>query len=178
MPSTPTDIYSFTASRVEIRALTTADREPVAEEFSHLSEQTKRRRFGGLANRLSKHDLDRLTNVDHHTHEALAAIAPATGQILGVARYIALPNEPGAAEVAIEVDGEWQGRGIGRRLMSELLERARAEGIARLVAYVSDDNYPVRGWIARSGGTARSDAGDATVFSMPLDRVAEERTAA
>jgi L-amino acid N-acyltransferase YncA len=178
MPSTPTDIHSFTASRVEIRPLTAADRERVADEFSHLSEQTKRRRFGGLANRLSEHDLDRLTKVDHHTHEALAAIAPATGQILGVARYIALPNEPGAAEVAIEVDDDWQGRGIGRRLMSELVQRARAEGIARLVAYVGADNYPVRAWIARSGGTARSDAGDATVYSVPIDQSAEARRAA
>jgi L-amino acid N-acyltransferase YncA len=166
------------SDRVGIRPLVRADRHALVEEFSHLSEQTRRRRFGAVARRLSERELDRLTNIDHHHHEALAAVATDTGQIVGVARYIALPNLPGAAEVAIEVDDEWQGRGIGRRLMSELVDRARAEGIDRLVAYVTDDNHPVRGWIARSGGTAQSDAGDATVYSIPLEGLAERRRAA
>jgi acetyltransferase len=166
------------SDRVVIRPLVPADRDALVEEFSHLSEQTRRRRFGTVASRLSEHDLDRLTNVDHHKHEALAALAADTGQIVGVARYITLPNIPGAAEVAIEVDDEWQGRGIGRRLMSELVGRARSEGIDRLVAYVGADNHPVRGWIARSGGTAQSDGGDATLYSIPLEGFEEQRMAA
>jgi L-amino acid N-acyltransferase YncA len=164
--------------RVVIRPLVPADRRALVEEFSHLSEQTRRRRFGTVASRLTERDLDRLTDVDHHDHEALAALAPDTRQIVGVARYIALPNSPGAAEVAIEVDDEWQGRGIGRRLMSELVGRARAGGVVRLVAYVSDDNHPVRGWIARSGGAAQSDAGDATVYSIPIESFEAQRMAA
>jgi RimJ/RimL family protein N-acetyltransferase len=166
------------SDRVVIRPLTPADRHALVEEFSHLSEQTRRRRFGTAASRLSERDLDRLTDIDHHDHEALAARAAGNGQIVGVARYIALPSDPGAAEVAIEVDDDWQGRGIGRRLMRELVDRAGVEGIDRLVAYVSDDNHPVRGWIARSGGATQSDAGGATVYSIPLDGLAEQRMAA
>jgi acetyltransferase len=164
--------------RIEIRPLADTDRARLADEFSHLSPETRRRRFGGAASSLTERDLDRLTNVDHHDHEALAAVAPATDRIVGVARYIALPNDPGAAEVAIEVADEWQGRGVGRRLMSELLDRARAEGIVRLVAYVSSDNYPVRDWIARSGGIVQANAGDATLYSIPLEKFAENRMAA
>jgi RimJ/RimL family protein N-acetyltransferase len=171
-------IRSWTPDRAEIRRLAATDRDALAEAFSRLSEETRRRRYGTVASRLSEGDLDRLTDIDHHDHEALAAIAPETGQIVGVARYIALESDPGAAEVAIEVDDEWQGRGIGRPLMRALLDRARAEGIDRLVAYVSDDNHPVRGWIARSGGTAQSDAGDATVYSIPLEGFEEQRRAA
>jgi GNAT superfamily N-acetyltransferase len=169
---------SWSRDRVEIRPLAASDRDALAEAFSRLSEETRRRRFGTVASRLSEHDLDRLTTVDHHDHEALAALAPDTSQIVGVARYIAMPSDPGAAEVAIEVDDEWQGRGIGRQLMSELIDRAREEGIDRLVAYVSYDNHPVRGWIARSGGTAQADAGDATVYTIPLEGVGEQRMAA
>lgn len=178
MRSTTTDIRSHRASRFQIRPLTHADRDGLAEEFAHLSAETRRRRFGGMASRLSEDDLDRLTNVDHHDHEALAAIDPDTGQIVGVARYIALPEDPGAAEVAIEVDDAWQGRGIGRRLISELIDRAREEGVARLVAYVSDDNHPVRGWLARSGGTVKADDADATVYNIPIDQLAQLRRAA
>jgi hypothetical protein len=86
---------------IKIRPLAKTERAGLAEASSRLSKETRQRRFGGLASRLSEHDLDRLTMIDHQDHEALAALAPDTGQIAGVARYIALPGEPGAAEVAI-----------------------------------------------------------------------------
>ena len=178
MQRTTTDIDSYRANRIQIRPLTAADRDRLAEEFSHLSEQTRRRRFGGLATRLGERDLDRLMAVDHHNHEALAAIEPGTDRIIGVARYIALPDDPAAAEVAIEVADEWQGRGIGRRVIAELAGRARAEGITRLLAYVSRDNLPVLGWIERAGAIIESYEGDATLFSIPLARAASKRRAA
>ena len=40
--------------------------------------------------------------------------------------------------VAVEVDDNWQGLGLGGRLISALVDRARAEGITRLLAYVLD----------------------------------------
>lgn len=166
------------ATGVVIRPLAASDRELLSDAFSRLSEETRLRRFHGLANRLSEQDLDRLTNVDHHRHEALAAIAVDTRRIVGVARYIALPEDPEAAEVAVAVDDEWQGRGIGSRLMSELLDRARAEGITRMLAYVSPDNHTVLSWIARAGGLAPAYDGDATLFSIPLESFPTRRRAA
>ena len=65
-----------------------------------------------------------------------------------------------------------------RRLMRALLDRARAEGITRLVAYVSAGNHFVLGWIARAGGVARAYAGDATVYRISLDGFAEQRRVA
>jgi GNAT superfamily N-acetyltransferase len=165
-------------ARVAIRPLARADRDALAEAFSRLSEETRRRRFRGLASRLGERELDRLTRIDHHEHEALAAIAPDTGRIVGVARYVVPPHDPGAAEVAVAVDDEWQRRGIGRRLMSELVGRARAEGVTRLLAYVGADNQLVLGWIARVGGVPVARDGDATVYSIPLDRPGQERRAA
>jgi GNAT superfamily N-acetyltransferase len=178
MQSTTNDIRTYRASRIQIRPLTSADRDRLAEEYTHLSEQTRRRRFGGLATRLGERDLDRLTDIDHHNHEALAAIEPGTDRIVGVARYIALPDDPAAAEVAVEVADEWHGHGIGRRLTRELTRRARAEGITRLLAYVSTDNLLVLEWIARAGGIIESYEGDATLFRIPLGRAASERRAA
>jgi GNAT superfamily N-acetyltransferase len=166
------------SSNVVIRPIARTDRERLAEAFSELSEDTRRRRFGGLASQLGARELDRLTDVDHHEHEALAAVAPGDGRIVGVARYIALPDDPGAAEVAIAVDDEWQGRGLGRRLMRRLAERASDEGITRLLAYVGADNRPVLGWIARAGGFVTAHDGDAIAYSIAVDRPAEGRRAA
>jgi GNAT superfamily N-acetyltransferase len=165
MQTTSSDI----GCEIEIRPLTGADREGIANAFSRLSELTRRRRFHGLASRLGERDLDRLTRIDHHRREALVAIAPGRARIVGVARYITLPRDPRAAEVAIVVDDEWQGRGIGRRPMSELVARARAEGITRLLAYVSTDNFRVIGWITRAGGAAEVRDGDTFVYGIALD---------
>jgi RimJ/RimL family protein N-acetyltransferase len=178
MQATTHDIRSDTAIGVEIRPLDSADRAGLAAAFARLSDDTRWRRFHGLARRLGERDLDRLTRVDHHRHEALAAIAPESGAIVGVARYVALPDDPRAAEVAVAVDDGWQGRGIGRRLMAELVDRARAEGVTRLLAYVSVDNHRVLAWIERAGGVAAAREGEAIVFSIPLDRPAERRRAA
>jgi GNAT superfamily N-acetyltransferase len=168
------DIASRVAIGVEIRPLAPTDRDGLAAAFARLGEETRRRRFRGLASRLSERDLDRLTRIDHHEHEALAAIAPDGSRIVGVARYITQPHDPGAAEVAVAVDDEWQGRGIGRRLMRDLVDRARAEGVTRLLAYVGADNRPVLDWIARADGIAEARDGDAIVFSIPI----AERSAA
>jgi GNAT superfamily N-acetyltransferase len=170
------DIASRTASGVEIRPLAPTDRDRLAAAFSRLGEQTRWRRFGGLASRLGERDLDRLTRIDHHHHEALAAIA--ADRIVGVARYIALPDDPEAAEVAIAVEDDWQGRGIGRRLMTELVDRAREEGVRRLLAYVGAENLPVHAWIARVGGVAAARDGDATLYSIPPADSVELRRAA
>jgi GNAT superfamily N-acetyltransferase len=154
---------------IEIRPLIAADREGIANAFSRLSEQTRRRRFHGLASRLSERDLDRLTRIDHHRREALVAIAPHCTRIVGVARYISLPRDPRAAEIAVAVDDEWQGRDIGRRLMSALVARARAEGITRLLAYVGTDNVRVTAWITRAGGVAGVRDGNTFVYDIALD---------
>jgi GNAT superfamily N-acetyltransferase len=154
---------------VEIRPLERDDRERLAAAFARLGEETRRRRFLSSATRLSERDLDALTDIDHHGHEALAAVEPRTGRIVGIARYIRLPREREAAEVAVAVDDGWQRRGIGRRLLTELAARARAEGITHFSAYVGSDNGPVRGWIARLGGVALARDGDAILYSVSLD---------
>jgi GNAT superfamily N-acetyltransferase len=168
MNSTTIDIRTYKARQVQIRSLTRGDRDRLADEFSHLSEQTRRRRFGGLATRLSERDLDRLIDIDHHDHEAVAATEPGSGRIVGVARYIAVPDAPGAAEVAVEVDDAWQGCGIGGRLISELAGRARAAGFMRLLAYVSKDNLFVLNWINRAGAIVEADDGDAALYGISL----------
>lgn len=178
MQSTTTDIRSYGARHTQIRPLTAADRERVADEYSHLSEQTRRRRFGGLAEALSERDLDRLTDIDHHDHEAFAAVDPRTDRVVGIARFIAVPSDPGAAEVAVEVEDRWQGHGIGRRLMNALAMRARTQGITRLLAYVSTDNLTVLDWIHRAGGTAEAHVREAAVYTVPLDRAKADRRAA
>jgi RimJ/RimL family protein N-acetyltransferase len=43
-------------------------------------------------------------------------------------------------EIAIVIDDRWQGRGLGTRLLGELVEYAKRKGLRRFRAYVLADN--------------------------------------
>ena len=96
-----------------VRALCPDDAPALAEGFEQLSEASRYRRFFTAKPHLSEQSLAFLTAIDHHDHEALVAVEPDSGQLLGVARFIRDPREPDHAEVAVTVADSWQRRGLG-----------------------------------------------------------------
>jgi RimJ/RimL family protein N-acetyltransferase len=122
-----------------LRPLRPDDKRRLAQAFDHLSPRTRYRRFFAPLESLSQQDLRYLTEVDHHDHEAIAAVNPENGMIVGVARYVR-SDDPTEAEVAVVVGDPWQGHGVATALLQELVGRARAEGIDHFVALVLSDN--------------------------------------
>lgn len=116
------------------------DAEALNEAFGRLSAESRRRRFLSPKGRLSGSELRYLTDVDHHHHEALIALTPDESELVGVARFIQLADEPGAAEAAITVADAWQRRGVGTQLLESLRARARAEGVTTFVTEVLPEN--------------------------------------
>jgi GNAT superfamily N-acetyltransferase/nucleotide-binding universal stress UspA family protein len=125
-------------SRVAIRPIEPGDRGMVAASFERLSPESRYRRFFAPMPELSGRQLDYLTRVDHHDHEALIAIDADGGEGVAVARFVRVGE--GVAEPAIAVIDEWQGRGVAAALLDRLVERAREEGIERFAALVMADN--------------------------------------
>ena len=123
---------------IGIRPISSADKELLAEAFQRLSPESRYRRFFAPLQRLSGQDLSYLTEVDHHDHEALAAIGP-SDEIIGVARYVR-SEAPTEAEVAVVVGDPWQGRGVATVLLDRLVARAREAGIEYFVALVLSEN--------------------------------------
>ncbi|HTW18603.1 MAG TPA: GNAT family N-acetyltransferase [Mycobacteriales bacterium] len=128
--------------RITIRPLTLRDREIVTEVFAGLGLESRIRRFHGPKKRLSRAEIRYLTEIDHHDHEALAALTR-EGRGLGVARFVRLHSRPDAAEVAIAVVDDWHGRGVGTALMQLLGRRARAVGVTHFTAAVTTENTAV-----------------------------------
>jgi RimJ/RimL family protein N-acetyltransferase len=141
------DVEGFEARRatlqdgaeLEVRQVRPGDKALLAEGLERLSPESRYRRFFRPVNRFSEQDLAYLTEIDHHDHEALAAIDPESHQLVGVARYVR-GAEPELAELSVVVGDPWQRRGVATVLLERLVERARAAGVTHFVALVMDDN--------------------------------------
>ena len=81
-------------SPIVIRPIRADDKEILVGGLHRLSPESRYRRFFAPKAKLSATQLRYLTEVDHHTHEALVAIDPRTGEGVGVARFIRSPTEP------------------------------------------------------------------------------------
>jgi GNAT superfamily N-acetyltransferase len=126
-------------TELEIRQVQPGDKRLIAEGIERLSPESRYRRFFRPLDRLSERDLVYLTEIDHTDHEALAAIDPASGDLVGVARYVR-GAEPHLAEVSVAVGDPWQRRGVATALLERLVERAREAQITHFVALVLDEN--------------------------------------
>ena len=115
--------------------------------WPRLSPDTVYRRFHSPLHSLPPEAVERLVTVDHDRREAVAAVVG--GEVVGVARYDRSPGDPTTAEFAILVEDGWQGVGLGRQLLSELIELAAARGVRSLTATVQPDNDRVIGLIRR-----------------------------
>jgi RimJ/RimL family protein N-acetyltransferase len=122
-------------SHVTVRPIRPEDAAPLRAGFERLSEESRYRRFLSPMQSLSGPMLRYLTELDHHDHEALVATAD-DGALVGVARFVRRTSDRQAAEVAVTVADDWQGRGVGTTLLELLADRARAEGISRFTALI------------------------------------------
>ena len=93
-----------------------------------LTEQDARLRFFVPKKELSDADLDRLVHIDYERAMAFIAIEESSGIMIGVVRLHAEPNR-NSREFAIKVRSDFQGHGLGRRLMQLIIDYARSLGL-------------------------------------------------
>jgi RimJ/RimL family protein N-acetyltransferase len=111
---------------------------------------------------LSESQLTYLTEVDHHDHEALVAFTE-DGELVGVARFVRVADEPDAAEAAVTVGDDWQGRGLGTALTQELARRAQEEDVEVFTATALASNAEVIDLLSRLGRTEVRPGGSGSV---------------
>jgi GNAT superfamily N-acetyltransferase len=127
-------------SHVRVRQGHSSDRDLLLRGFERLSPESRYRRFLAPMPELTEGMVRYLTEVDHHDHEAIIALDEETGEGIGVARYVRDPDRPQAAEVAVTVIDDWQGRGLGTLLLDVVSARAREEGITTFTALMLATN--------------------------------------
>ena len=127
---------------VSIRVATPDDKEKLRRMFSRLSSKSIYRRFHHPYQRVPEQMLNLMLNVDHHDKESLVALAKE--EIVGHAMYVKLADS-GDAEVAFVVEDEWQSKGVGKLLLSEIAEKARRRDVETFTGQVLGENRGVLG---------------------------------
>ncbi|GGF79526.1 GCN5 family N-acetyltransferase [Azorhizobium oxalatiphilum] len=109
----------------------------------------------------------RLSQIDYDREMAFVALTP-DGEMLGVVRIIADPDNE-EAEYAIMVRSDMKGRGLGFRLMTEILDYGRSRGLKRIFGDVLRENLPMLHLAQDLGFTVRPGSDDPTLARVDLD---------
>jgi GNAT superfamily N-acetyltransferase len=129
-------------TKVRLRLLRPADRDKLVAGFRRLSAQSRYRRFFSPMPKLSDRILRHLMQTDDWNHLAIIAerAVEDADEALGVARYIRLQNAPETAEASVAVIDEMQRKGLGRVLLTTLVEAARERDIHKFRASLLAEN--------------------------------------
>ena len=154
--------------RADIRLLGPSDGPALVAAVAHADPLDLRRRFMGTPPPTST--LVRFLRSADNVHDLAIGAFDTDGRLIAVAQFDRTDDGP-TAELAIEVAADWQRVGLGRRMLQQLVERARALGLTRLTATYYADNVAVRRLLHRSGLVVASgiDQGDGYAV-LQLDR--------
>ncbi|HEY7454567.1 MAG TPA: GNAT family N-acetyltransferase [Thermoleophilaceae bacterium] len=138
-------------AEVLIRPIRADDKRLLVEGLERLSDESVQRRFLSPKRRFTATELRYLTEVDGRNHVAFVVEDPheIERRLIAVARFVRLVGDPEAAEVAIVVADDWQGRRLGSLVAARLAAEARRVGIQRFTATMAADNRPAHRLMAR-----------------------------
>ena len=168
------DVVLRDGSTVRVRAARPTDCDALERFLSGLSQESRIFRFFTAVKDLSW-AARRFAEVDYRERHSLVALH-GDGEIVGHGFYAL--EEPGRAEVALEVADALQGMGLGTILLGHLAAHAAAEGISMFSAEVMTENHRMLSVFRESGFpiSVRSSFGSMQVlFPTELSDDARER---
>lgn len=159
--------------RLALRLIRPTDREMMRTAFDRLSPESRYARFMAPKARLTEAELDYLTEPDGYDHFALVALRKhlvSNTEGVGVARFVRLVEEPDAAEPAVTVIDDYQGKGLGSVLLQRLIEAAWERDIRWFRSELLAENRASRKMIESLGPEVRFSArGDGSlVATIPV----------
>jgi GNAT superfamily N-acetyltransferase len=142
-------------TRAFVYALPRTGGAALAAGLQELSPASRYQRFLSSRERFTRSELEFLTNCDGINHLALVLAVQVgrgtTPHPVAVARCVRDLDDPELAEVAIAVADRWQGRGVGRELLSALHTQSWRVGVRRWRAFLFAENVAMSQLLERSG---------------------------
>jgi acetyltransferase len=163
--------------QIEIRPIADNDGPALTAAYEQLSDETKYKRFMAAKPHLSSRDVDYLTRIDGQNHFALVATtAGHANEIIGVARFVRLPEDRDVAEFAIVIGDPYQGDGLGSEIMRRLGEAAAARGVKRLRGTMLADNIGAHRLTKALAGDLAQERRFGTVDELEVELTAGRRS--
>lgn len=126
---------------VLLRPIKPEDEDRLNKLVSSLSKETMRFRFFEIIKEMTHDTLTRYCNIDYDREVAIVAELQEDGasRIIGVVRLILEPDGKNG-EFAILIGDQWQGLGLGTKLICFLFDIAKDMHIQRIYGYLMTDN--------------------------------------
>ena len=141
-------------NRVTVRPIRPEDAYIERDFVRNLSLQAKYFRFMHALHELTQEMLIRFTQIDYDREMAFIAVVQQDGEDveIGVARYVMNPDRH-SCEFALVVADQWQKKGIGSYLMTQLMQAAKNRGFDTMMGEVLADNEHMLDLAQRLGFT-------------------------
>jgi len=151
MAQPPTAVYALLAdgTTVEIRLAVPADFDAVKAMHEAMSPDNSYLRFFNVSRLSAEREARRICRSPAPGSVALLAVAD--GEVVGVASYIPLREDPITAEVAFAVADHMHHRGIATLLLEHLVSLARSRQISTFTAETLTENKAMLGVFADAG---------------------------
>ncbi|MBW4330816.1 GNAT family N-acetyltransferase [Stakelama sp. CBK3Z-3] len=130
--------------------------------FSHVTPEDLRFRFLSSVRKVGADQIAAMTHVDHRQTENLLAF-DARGDRLVATAMLACDDALERGEVAVVLDRDYKGRGIGWEMLRLITETAREQGVKEVESIESRENHAAIDLEREMGFTAQSCPGDSTL---------------
>lgn len=153
--------------KFDLRPLNPSDERHLQEFFYSHTKETLQLRYSAVPTQMSREKSCTLVSVDQSKDLALCIVKQkgSAVQIQAVGRYYLLPGN--SCEVAFVTREKYQGKGMAKRLLQEMISIARQRGLATMTAYVRSDNKPMLS-VFQKAGFSRLPSADATEVNLLL----------
>ena len=165
----PVEVALRNGRKVRLRAIGRSDEEELLQAFDRLGSEARYMRFMHSVREANLPRLRKALDSFPEKGLAIAATVPADDgiDIVGSATFI-VGSDPATCEFAVSVVDGWAGAGLGRVLMTALIEAARKRGLREMTGFVLAENGAMLRLAARLGFAVGRDPDD---FSQRICRL-------
>jgi acetyltransferase len=159
----PVDIALRDGRAVHVRAILPSDEEEILQAFDRLGSHSRYMRFMHSVREVNVARLRTALNSMPEKGLAIVATVPAEDgiDIVGSATFMVGTGDD--CEFATTVAEDWAGAGLGRALMTILIDAARRRGLREMVGFVLAENQPMLRLATRLGFAVKRDPDDFSV---------------
>jgi acetyltransferase len=161
---TAVDITLRDGRAVHIRAMRPADEAEILKAFDRLSADARYMRFMRVVREPNLERVRKTLASFPACGLGLVATVPAADgiDVVGSAIFV-IGSDPATCEFAITIAAGYGGAGLGRTLLTALVDAARRRGLKEMEGFVLASNKPMLGLAARVGFDVSIDPDDRSI---------------